>query len=263
MSYNIMLFEPEIVDKAWFAGQAYRQRVTKTVKDWCIQENADLCFNLGIFGLSTGLGCSYVRAKGKDIAYGSEKPHILTLNEANQCRGYSDGIVEQKISINVPMGGTRTRNGVGMTYDGTIIVAQTDHGVTEAVFCNTVNNFVKDRGKAVRLFTLQDGGMSTQEYSALSSLNFAPERGRPVANVLCIKLKRGIIITQPVYKDVKGRNAELVQIAVGGISCDRRCGPATAARIKAAQKAWGWDTPLQCGVASYLTLKKLGFVIGF
>lgn len=259
MAYNILILDPAIYD-VWFAGQAYKERVTKTAKDWCIQEGADLCFNLGIFGMSTGLGCSYVRAKGKDIAYGSEKPHLLTINPANQCRGYSDGIINGAISINQPMGGSRTRNGIGMTNKGHIIIAQSSGKVTERAFCTAVNSFVQNKDHTVQLFALMDGGGSTQEYSALSRLNFAPEGGRKVANVVCVRQKRMQIITEPVYEGCNGRNVELVQMAVGGIEIDGHAGPGTKKRITAAQAALGFPKGLQCGIASELTIRALGFL---
>jgi hypothetical protein len=265
-TYNILILDPAIYD-VWFAGQAYKEpdpdKRTKTAKEWCEQENADLCFNLGIFGMTSGLGCSYVRAKGRDISYGSEKPHILTINAENQCRGYSDGIIDGQIKINLPMGGKRTRNGIGMTNKGHIIIAQSAGSVTERTFCTAVNTFVQNKGQAVKLFTLQDGGGSTQEYSALSRLNFAPEGGRKVANVVCVKRRRVQSIFAPVYEGCRGENVELVQMALGGIEIDGSAGPGTKKRIKAAQAALAFPKGLQCGVASVLTLRAMGFAPAF
>ena len=259
MSYNILLLDPKIY-KIWFAGQEYKQKLTKTAKDWCVQEGADLCFNLGIFSMSTGLGCSYVRAKGKDIAYGNDKPKTLIIDNDNQCKGYSDGIVDGVTKINFPMGGTRTRNGIGITDKGFIIIAQTSHPVTETVFCNYVNSFVKGKGHKVKLFTLQDGGGSTQEYSNLSKLNFAPEGGRKVANVICVKFRGKPNISNPLFVSCPYKSdVELLQMALGGISVDGSFGSGTKSRLTSAQKALGFPQGLQCGIASYKTLKSLGF----
>jgi len=221
----------------------------------------DLCFNLAVFDMKTGLGCCYVRAKGKDIAYGNENAGVklLQINSNNACLGYSNGIINGVVSINHPMGGKRTRNGIGLTVKGDVIIAQSGHKATEKEFCEAVNTFVKKRGQSVSLFLLQDGGGSTSEYSGLSRLNFAPEGNRKVANVVCVNFKRTPSISYPIYNGSRGDEALAVQLALGGIEADGIAGAGTKNRIKQFQAAINLPKELQNGVADALSLHYLGF----
>ncbi len=263
MSYNVFLYDPSIF-RWWFAGQKYKElnkdERLKTVQEWRRIEGADFCFNLGVFGWETGWGCSYVRAKGKDIAYGSEKPQILVLNSDNQCRGYSDGIVNGQIKINLPMRGSALRNGVGITEDGFLIVAQTSHSVTETVFCNEVNSRVKARGHKVKLFTLQDGGGSTAATSNITKLSTGGSR--KVANVLCISFWQMPTFTAPIYNGSKGKEAELMQIALL-IDADKDFGVNSTKQLNKGLATLGLAKGMQCGMADYTALKKMGFKVGF
>lgn len=259
MSYHIPIFDPAIF-RLWITGQNYLEKRTEYVRDWCKQEDADLCFNLGIFGMATGLGCSDVTSKGRPIAYGNHTPKLLVIDGNNSCRGYSDGIVDGAVKINFPMHGKALRNGLGVTDKGVFFVAQTNHAVTEVVFCNYVNEYMKVRGHRVKLFTLQDGGGSTSEYSAVSGLNFAPGGNRKVANALCVKLRKPPTISHTLYVGCPyADEVKLAQTMLGGIEVDGSFGAGTKARVLAAQKAWGFPVGLQCGVLGTMTLRALGF----
>ena len=248
----------------WLAGQPYGSTVVKTVKEWCLAESADLCFNLGMFnmtGVNKNKGITYVHTPHGDLGYGGDSDTLTFGGYA--CKGYSNGIVNGVVKINRPINGTRTRCGIGITVKGDLIIAQTSHKATEPAFCNEVNTFVKKNSQAVRLFVLEDGGGSTSEYSALSRLNFAPEQGRPVTTVVCLKRKITPTIYRPLYQGCKGDDVKQLQIALGGISCDGDFGSGTLARVKAMQAAYNFPAKLQCGIASAYTLGRLGFNIDF
>ena len=257
MAYNILILDPADY-RVWLAGQAYGSTVKLPVKTWCAQEDAELCFNLGMFDMSTGRGVTYVHTPNGDLGYGGNSD-TLSLPGGYACQGYSNGIKSGKLAINKPLGGSRTRNGIGITDRGHIIIAQSGHKVTEATFCAAVNNFVLSRSQTVKLFVLQDGGGSTAEWSNVSRLGFYPEGGRPVTTVVCVKRKTTPTLTRPLYNGIKGDDATALQTILGGISCDGDFGPGTAARVKAAQKALGFPAALQCGIVSAYTAKRLGY----
>lgn len=261
MSYNVFLFDPNIFIW-WLAGQKLKEPIkserTKTVQEWCRIEKADICFNLGIFGMASGLGCSHVYAKGQWSSYGSEKPQTLELNAYNKCKGYSDGIINGQIKINLPMKGSALRNGVGMTEDGFLIVAQTSHATTETVFCNEVNSKVKARGHKVKLFTLQDGGGSTAATSSICHVSTGGSR--KVANVLCIQFKQPPTFTMPIYNGRKGDEAGIMQTALI-IDADKDFGVNSTKRLNQALA-----TILPKGynnVADAYALKKFGFNVRY
>lgn len=262
MAYNILYLDPAKWD-VWFAGQKYGTYETHKAMEWCKAENADLCFNLTTFNMSNSMADTYVRAQGRDIAYGQEGAgvRLLTINANNQCLGYSNGIINGTVAINRPMGGKRTRNGIGISNKGFVIIAQSGTSTTENGFCVAVNNYVRNKLDTVKLFLLEDGGGSTQEYSAMSKLNFAPEGGRKCPTVVCVRQRYKQAITDVVYKGSKNKaDIELVQIALGGIECDGIAGAGTETRIRLAQKALGFPTALQCGIAGGKTMRALGFI---
>ena len=272
MAFNILLLDPAVYGETdvWFAGQNEGTRTTKTAKDWNKQENAHLIFNLGVFDMKTGESNCYVKgntmvsdSSGATHANIGGYSSILKINSNNECKGYSNGIINDTVSINKPMGGQRTRNGIGITAKGHVVIAQSGHNVTEKVFCTAVKSFVNSRKEKIALFVLQDGGGSTQEYSALSDLNFAPESGRKVATVVCVRFNNLPMITYPVYSGSKGRTIEVVQATLGGIACDGDFGVNSVARAKAMQKAKGLPFAMQCGVLSTVSLKALGFKTTF
>lgn len=253
MGYNIYILDRNEWS-VWFAGQKYKIPDVRYAEDWCLSQGADLCWNLGMFN-ANGLGINFVRTKNGDSGYGQESYcKTLVLDNANQCNGYSNAIENNNIYINHPLGGIRTRNGIGITASDKIIIAQSGHKVTEKAFCQAVLNDVTKRGERVKQFILEDGGGSTSQYSAISRLNFAPEGRRKVATVVCAARK----FTSPVRRDLKqgdrGEDVRLLQMILGGIECDGSFGPGTKARMLAAEKAHGFGTGV-CGTA---TQKLLG-----
>ena len=273
MAFNILLLDPTVygATDVYFAGQKEGTKTIKTCREWATSENAHLYFNLGVFDMKTGESNCYVKGTHM-ISDSSGATHgniggysdILSINSSNQCKGYSNGIVIGKISINKPMGGSRTRNGIGITKRGHIIIAQCGHNATEKNFCEAVNAYVSARSQKVDLFLLEDGGGSTQEYSALSKLNFAPEGGRRVATIVCVKFLALPTVVYPVYKNRPQCNDNLiVQTLLGGLECDGKFGTLSAARLTSAQRALSLPAPMQNGIADGLTLHRLGIPTNF
>lgn len=253
MAYNILILDQKEWS-IWLGGQAYDTTTTKTVRDWGLCENAELTFNLGMFVLASGRGITFVRSRKGILGYGGDSD-ILELNQFNQCRGYSNGIVNGCISINKPLGGSRTRNGIGITNSGKVIIAQTSNNVTERAFCQKVNSEVAKTKDVVKLFVLQDGGGSTSEYSNLSKLTFYPEGVRKVSTVVYATR----INTKPVTRVLKlwgkGDDVKLLQTVLGGIECDGSYGFGTRSRVMQAQRALGLTADGICGP---ITRKALG-----
>lgn len=268
MAFNNFVFDKNIFEW-WFAGQPTGQPVLKTVEQWCKDEKADLCFNLGEFNMpKTGkyekLSICEVIAQGRRISYGyGDRTDLLYINDKNACRGYSYGVRNGAVYLNRPKGGKRSRNGIGMTTSGNLVVSQSNNA-TEKDLCTNINKYVKGKGQTISTFLMEDGGGSTCEYSALSRLKFAPEGGRECATVLCIRVKRPISITHPIYAGCpKDISTEYVQMILGGIAADRDAQTLTKNRILAAQIALGFPKGMQTGVADYYTLKKMGFLIAY
>ena len=272
MSTNTYLLDKSICDW-WFAGQPTGQPILKTVEEWCKSENADLCFNLAEFnmvGTSKNLSCCEVIAQGRRISYGyGSFTDLLYINEKNACRGYSYGIRDGVVKVTRPKSGKRTRNGVGITTSGNLIISQSSDKITETTLCNNANAYVKERKQTVKLFLLEDGGGSTTSYSNIVKLGFNPEpdsKGvmRKVATVLCVRFKRPITFSHPLYVGCpKDKETELMQIILSGLQADRDYGNLSKNRMASAQKALGMPTGMQTGAADYSTLKKMGFAISF
>ena len=237
-TYNIIILKKSDW-RVWVEGPSYQEKKVLTVKDWAAETGADLCFNLGLFALWYGPanGC-YARSKGKDISYGG-KSEIIAFDSMNACGGYSNGIINGVVKVNAPFGGSSYRNGVGITEDGQIIVAQTKHKCTEVLFCQKVNDFVAARGMKVKTFVLEDGGGSTSEYSAMSKQTFYPAGPRNVATVLCAKRITTPVINRTLHLGCHGDDVKELQIALGGIEADGIFGTATLSKVFAAQKALG------------------------
>ena len=76
MGYNIYILD-QTQWRVWFAGQTLNSDTIKRVKDWGIENGAELCFNLGIFKmiyengkLVKGNGLTYVHTPTGDLGYG-------------------------------------------------------------------------------------------------------------------------------------------------------------------------------------------------
>lgn len=245
MAFNINVFDPQYWT-FWFAGQDPGTGTTNTVQNWGLVNGASLCFNLALFNMSNGKSVNYVRTKKGIISYGGASA-TLKLDGSNECRGYSNAIVNNKISINAPLGGKALRNGIGWTVSKKLILAQTSHACTEKDFANGVLKDLKKRGEEVEIFVLQDGGGSTSEYSNISRLTYYPKERRKVATVFCVGKKNLPKITRVLNLGKRGEDVRLLQMVLGGIECDGIFGPGTYKRVRQAQAALGIKVDGSCG----------------
>lgn len=225
--------------KVTFWGQSYNTCDCYYVEEWCKQQNVDLCFNLGLFNMYNHRACNYVRSSKGDLAYGGAS-NTLVLDNANQCKGYSNAIIDGVVKINRRLDSrARTRNGIGLTTTGEVIIAQSPYSYTELTFAKLVNSKVKARGYKVKLFVLQDGGGSTSEYSNISNTNFAPEGRRKVATVTYVKFLYVPKFERVLKKGSKGSDVEELQIMLGGLDADGSFGPKTKTALLSVQKKLG------------------------
>lgn len=244
--YIINIFDPKTWD-IWVMGTPLTaSRIpVYTAKATSIQEHADMAFNLALFNLGDKKTVdTYLVANGQRIGWG-EPP---TVNVSN-------GIVG---GYKTMLGGSRTRNAFGLLNDGRYFTAQTSHKVSEKLFKSNVISRIKSLyGAAVSVFLYEDGGGSTQQYSARSKLNFAPEGGRAVPTCLCVRARKPLVITRNLYKGCKGEDVRLLQQVLGGIEVDGVYGNGTANRVRQAQKALGIKADGMAGKGQ--TLPALGF----
>lgn len=251
MGYIINTYDLNIYD-FWFAGPPNKMRA---VTDWALGQNAELCWNLGLFEWS-GQSDTYVHSRGKDICYGGENfSDVLWVNAANACRGYSNGIKNGVLDIRKTLGGSALRNGIGRTTSGEIIIAQSDTAVTEKIFCTNVNKILQGRGKKVELFLLQDGGGSVSEYSNIARLGWYPKERRKVVTVTCAVRKKKQKILRVLRKGCKGPDVVLLQQLLSGLDGDGDFGRKTEARVREMQRALGL---VPDGSVGPLTKAKLG-----
>lgn len=250
---NVIVLDPKEY-KVWLGGQKLGTSTVKYVKHWCKSEGADLCFNLGFFNMRTGVGETYVHTPQGDLGYGGAS-EILNVGDGYYCKGYSNGIVNGKVNVNAPVGGTAFRNGFGKTADGHIVIAQSTKKMSEKAFCNEVMNVCKKREHPVMsLFVLEDGGGSTSEHSEISKLTFNPAGAREVATVIFVKRINVPKITRTLRLLSRGEDVKALQIALGGIDADGVFGPATYSRLKKAQTAHGIKADGLCGPVTRATL---------
>lgn len=243
----VHLFNPTYWD-IWFEGTYVntKPKIARIAKDWTLAAKADVSYNLAFFNMKNYDTVNYVRAKGFDVGYGGV-PERLTVSAGNVCGGYAVGIRDNELVIRSD-GTTRTRNGIGLTSKGNIIIAQTTSKITEKNFCKEVgvqvNQYYKE---SVKLFLMEDGGGSTQMYSAISKLGIAPEGGRKVPTVTCVKRKQLPKATRVLKTGCKGEDVRLLQMILGGLVCDGSYGNATKKRVKEAQRALGLVVDGSCG----------------
>lgn len=247
MAYNIYLFDQRQWRIAFLGGNA------KTLKNWALGYGGGLIFNLSIFQMSTGRICTYLKTPGGTFQ-GDRYSDIVAIGDS-AAAGYSNAIKNGIVHVDYPMGGARTRNGIGLTRSGKFIVAQSSSKVTERTFAEAVNGFVRARNDVVDIFILQDGGGSTGEYSGLSRLSFAPEGGRKVPAVVQVWPVALPKVIRTLSKGKKGDDIALLQTVLGGIEADGVFGAGTKNRVKAAQKALGLVAD---GIAGPMTLARLG-----
>ncbi|MBQ0165347.1 MAG: peptidoglycan-binding protein [Bacteroidales bacterium] len=239
-----------------FEGTPYNTnpKTALKAKDWAVKTGADVVYNLAFFNMSNYNTVNYVKGGYKDFGYGGVAER-LTVSPGNVCGGYATGIRDNEVVIRGD-GSTRTRNGIGITPKGNIIIAQSTSKVAEKNFCKEVamqvNQYYKE---SVKLFLMEDGGGSTQMYSAISRLGISPEGGRKVPTVICVKRRTLPKFTRVLKVGCKGEDVRLLQMLLGGIECDGSYGNATKKRVKEAQKALGLTAD---GSAGPVTLKALG-----
>ena len=255
---------------AFFGGQSPNTNTCKTVKAWTLYYGADIGYNLGVFNTNTGASYTYV--SGPTVlcdSQGATDPKIggasqvLRIDSKNACKGYSNGIINGVISINAPMNGSAVRNGIGLTTNGKVVVAQSKSKMTERAFCIEVNSIVTNRRESIKLFIFEDGGGSTAKYSNLSKNDWHPTgENRPVPTVICFKRKTAPRISRDLYRGATGEDVRMWQTIVGGgLVPDGSYGPSCVkAAIKVA-KNLGLPTELQKGVSGITLLKKLGYMI--
>ena len=263
--YIINVFDIEKEWTPWFAcGSAYATypKPAYTAKVFAAKQNADICYNLALFSFSTKQTVTYVRTQEfGDVGYGGVADRV-ELSWKNKCGGYAvaikAGVVQANTSKNKYLGGKSCRNGIGFTYDGRLIIAQSINKVTEAVFAKKVNTYIPAMfGTKVRLFLFEDGGGSTQEYSAISGLNFQPMGARPVPTVTCLMRRVFPKVTRTLQKGDTGWDVMRLQMVLGGICTDGSFGVGTRSRIKEYQKLAKLSIT---GVADKATLKSLGLM---
>lgn len=269
MSFILTMFDPADYDM-WFAGGLYGDHNIangKSLKTWCNQEGADLCYNGTWFNMPTSANKSkniaydtvcYMVGKGKQIGYGGIYERIA-FNSANIIGGCILGIKDDKLKTNDTATLT-TRNGIGETTDGRFFMVQTTSMTNKSCCTKTLNWIHKNYKTNVKTFILEDGGGSVGVYSSRSKLLWAPKKegsdGRYVSNVICFKRKATAPKIERVLKrGCKGEDVKLLQTIIGGVEVDGSYGPAMVTRIKQVQKALGLSQDGSCGPA---TLKALG-----
>lgn len=223
----------------WFMGSKYYDspKTALKAKEWCISSKADMCYNLAMFNMSNYNTISYVKSKGYDVGYASKSDpcEIVNVSTGNVCGGYALGIKDNEVVIK---GSTvRSRNGIGITKSGRIIIAQSTSKVTEKNFCREVaiqvSQYYKD---TVNVFLMEDGGGSTQMYSNISKLGIAPEGGRKVPTVTCVKRRVPQKVNRILKVGCAGEDVRYLQIVLGGLVTDGSYGNATKKRVKECQK---------------------------
>lgn len=255
------VYDPKYWD-VWFGGTPYNEKPKKSgnAKQWAAHESAEIVYNLAYFNMATYDTVNYVKAKGFDVGYGGITQR-LTVSPGNVCGGYLLGISDGDVMIK-KAGSGRTRNGIGITAKGNIIVAQSTTNISELSFCEEVSSqLTKYWKETVKLFILEDGGGSTQMYSSFSRLGIAPEGGRKVPTVTCLKHKTLPKIGRVLKVGCTGEDVRLYQMLVGGLTTDGSYGNACYRRTKEMQKelkACGRYTGQIDGVAGPGTLKAMG-----
>lgn len=255
--YIVNIFDPKEWD-IWFAcGSAYRTypKPVKTAKQFCIEQKADLCFNLALFNFSGHETVNYVRTRDfGEVGYGGTS-ETVEIAWTDKCSGYAVAIKDN--SARLPnktwLGGYSKRNGIGMTPDGKIIIAQSTNNVSESAFAAAVLKEVRKRGEGVKLFLFEDGGGSVQEFSSISRINSIGTRA--IATVTCLKRKALSKVTRTLTKGSRGEDVRLLQTVLGGVECDGIFGNGTRSQLRIAQKNLGLVADGSCGP---LTQKALG-----
>lgn len=260
------VYDPKLWDIR-FSGTPYttKTKLRGKAPDWANGKvdgkKADVVYNLGFFDMKTYDTVTYVKANYIDCGYGGG-PERLTVSPGNICgceansSGKKWGLGIKDNEVVEPAGGdSRSRNGIGLTLLGKVVIAQSSTNMTRRNFCEEVKKQVSKYYKdSIKMFLMEDGGGSTQSYSSFSKLKIAPEGGRAVPTVTCVTRKVPFKIANTLKVGSKGEEVRMLQMVLGGLECDGSYGNATKARVKAAQKALGIAQDGSCGP---ITLKAL------
>lgn len=267
-TFILSMFDPKDYDM-WFAGGTYGDHSLangKSLKTWCTQEKADLCFNGTWFNMPTAANkkdniaydtVCFMVGKGKQIGYGGVYERIA-FDSRNIIGGCYVGIKDDKIVFNDTKTST-ARNGIGQTTDGRYFMVQTTSMTNKACCQKTYDWVHKKYNTKIKLFILEDGGGSVGVYSSKSKLLWAPKKegadGRYVANVICFKRRTTAPKIERVLKrGCKGDDVKVLQQTIGGVEIDGSYGPAMVTRVKQVQKALGLAQDGSCGPATLTAL---------
>ena len=193
------IYDPSEWD-IWFAAAPYgaANKPAKTLRQWAIEEQADVIYNLCLFNMN-GSGCDefgvikgrtlqYLRAQGVDCGYGGTAER-LTVSPGNVVSGVKVAVRDGVVLSGLDKSTYRSRNMIGELADGRIIVVQSSDGCTE----EQVARYAAGR-YTIALLLVQDAGGSTGMYRAEDGYLFAPEKegtdDRPVCSVVCFRRKK-------------------------------------------------------------------------
>lgn len=228
-----------VFNLAFFNFDNYKNRLLN-----CAGRTLQYCYNpnIGVIGYNSGQTLSM--------------PTIM-LDSGSRFAGWKwaikDGIVQ---SSDLDKTSRRARNMNGLTTCGKYIHVQSDRQ-TEAFVAGEVNKRIKALYKtSIKCLFIEDAGGSTQQYSAISKLEFAPEGRRAIATVIGVKRKAAYTFTRTLYKGLQGNDVMILQQALGGIEIDGSFGPATDRRLRQAQKVMGLTAD---GYAGPMTIKTMGY----
>ncbi len=251
--YIIRIFDPAKWELS-FRCSAYSDypKICQSLSKW----GGDLAINHAYFNLSTpytrkikadNRTLQYLNIDGQDCAYGGTEERIA-LPGGDITSGFTLGIQDGRV-IEKNISSKRSRNALGISYDGTIFNVQTSHFVTLNGFCNYINSRLK-----VKLLLLNDGGGSTGCYCSRSKMHFAPEGSRPVPSVLIANYK-GEPIQRTLKIGCKGNDVTVLQMMLAKVECDGIFGNGTKRAVIDVQRELGLAPD---GIAGSLTLKALG-----
>ena len=239
-------------------------QVLYSVKDWAKITKADWVFNEAFFNFVTkandAANCSgrtlqYLHNSTiGDIGYGDKTIRINFFG--NMITGWATAVSHGQVQPGLNKIVKRARNMDGITVDGRYIHVTTDRQ-TEYFVANYVNSFVKKHyATIIKYLFIQDSGGSTSEYSNISKLGYYPEGTRALPNCLCITRKAPYVFTRTLKKGTKGKDVEMLQMALTGFEVDGIFGNGTFNRLKQSQKALGLVAD---GIAGPKTIKAMGF----
>lgn len=266
--YNV--FDKKYFDMGFAAQRAdLVPRQAYTLATWSKQLDADLVFNLAFFNTKGAADVKnrtlqYLRIPNVgECGYGGTEER-LTLPSGHVVSGWHLGVVNGEVKNNYK-DSKRSRNMLGILFDGRILQVQTDYkkgkAYTEKEVCAAAAEYARAKlGSRLSLLLVMDAGGSTGCYSRMSKLLFAPEKegkdGRAVPSVFWVRRKDNApMISRALYQGLLGEDVKILQSALSGVEIDGIYGPMTRARVIEAQKQLKLDPD---GKAGPLTQRALG-----